>query len=88
MIPEAAIAMLACARIGAAHTVVFGGFSADSLRERIEDSGSKLLITADGGWRRGNVVALKDAADEALEGGPPSRRSSSSTARTTRAMCT
>ncbi|MBC8102483.1 MAG: acetate--CoA ligase [Cytophagales bacterium] len=66
MIPEAAIAMLACARIGAIHTVVFGGFSGDSLRERINDSGSRLLITADGGWRRGNVVPLKQAADEAL----------------------
>ncbi|MDR3707300.1 MAG: acetate--CoA ligase [Capsulimonadaceae bacterium] len=68
MIPEAAIAMLACARIGAAHSVVFGGFSADSLRERIHDSQSTLLITADGGWRRGNIVRLKAAADEALEG--------------------
>ena len=69
MIPEAAIAMLACARIGAIHTVVFGGFSADSLRERMNDSRSKVLITADGGWRRGNIVQLKLAADEALEGG-------------------
>jgi acetyl-CoA synthetase len=69
MIPEAAIAMLACARIGAIHTVVFGGFSADILRERINDSQSKVLITADGGWRRGNVVQLKLTADEALEGG-------------------
>jgi len=68
MIPEAVISMLACARIGAVHTVVFGGFSADSLRERISDSQSKLLITADGGWRRGNKVPLKDAADKALEG--------------------
>ncbi|HEY3331165.1 MAG TPA: acetate--CoA ligase [Capsulimonadaceae bacterium] len=68
MIPEAAIAMLACARIGAAHSVVFGGFSSDSLRERIHDSGSKVLITADGGWRRGNIVRLKAAADEALTG--------------------
>ncbi len=67
MIPEAAITMLACARIGAIHTVVFGGFSAGSLRERINDSQSKLLVTADGGWRRGNVVTLKQAADEALE---------------------
>lgn len=66
MIPEAAIAMLACTRIGAVHSVVFGGFSADSLRERINDSQSKVLITADGGWRRGNIVQLKVAADEAL----------------------
>ena len=66
MIPEAAITMLACARIGAIHTVVFGGFSADSLRERMNDSHSKLLVTADGGWRRGNVVTLKQASDEAL----------------------
>ncbi len=70
MIPEAAIAMLACARIGAAHSVVFGGFSAESLRERMQDSQCKLLITADGGWRRGNVVRLKAAADEALEDAP------------------
>ncbi len=66
--PEAVISMLACARIGAVHTVVFGGFSADSLRERISDSQSRLLITADGGWRRGNKVTLKDTADAALEG--------------------
>jgi acetyl-CoA synthetase len=68
MIPEAVISMLACARIGAAHSVVFGGFSADSLHERINDSQSKLLITADGGWRRGNSVKLKLAADEAILG--------------------
>ncbi len=67
-VPEAVISMLACARIGAVHTVVFGGFSADSLAERIADSQSKLLITADGGWRRGNPVRLKDLADKALEG--------------------
>jgi len=67
-VPEAVISMLACARLGAVHTVVFGGFSADSLRERIADSQSKLLITADGGWRRGNPVRLKDLADKALEG--------------------
>ena len=74
MIPEAAISMLACARIGAAHSVVFGGFSAESLRDRIRDAGAKVLITADGGYRRGGVVALKRAADEALteEGGCPS----------------
>ncbi|MGH7501105.1 MAG: acetate--CoA ligase, partial [Longimicrobiales bacterium] len=68
MIPEAAMAMLACARIGAPHSVVFGGFSAESLRDRINDAGAKVLITADGGFRRGKVVALKEAADESLEG--------------------
>ena len=66
-VPEAVISMLACARIGAVHTVVFGGFSADSLAERIGDSQSKLLITADGGWRRGNPIRLKDLADQALD---------------------
>jgi acetyl-CoA synthetase len=73
MVPEAAIAMLACARIGAPHSVVFGGFSAESLRDRIRDAEARVLITADGGYRRGGVVALKRAADEALEeqGGCP-----------------
>ncbi|MGQ0562322.1 MAG: acetate--CoA ligase [Gemmatimonadota bacterium] len=66
MIPEAAIAMLACARIGAAHSVVFGGFSADSLRDRIVDAAANLLITSDGGFRRGRVVNLKENADRAL----------------------
>jgi acetyl-CoA synthetase len=66
LIPELAIAMLACARIGAVHSVVFGGFSAESLRDRINDAEARLLITADGGFRRGNVVALKKVADEAL----------------------
>ncbi len=70
MIPEAAVAMLACARIGAAHSVVFGGFSAQSLSDRINDAEAKLLITADGGHRRGEVFALKPAADDALAGAP------------------
>jgi acetyl-CoA synthetase len=70
MVPEAAIAMLACARIGAAHSVVFGGFSAESLRDRINDAEARLLVTADGGYRRGRVVPLKDAADRALEETP------------------
>jgi acetyl-CoA synthetase len=67
MIPEAAIAMLACARIGAVHSVVFGGFSPESLADRINDAEAKVLITADGGYRRGNVVPLKRNADQALE---------------------
>ena len=66
MIPELPIAMLACARIGAPHTVVFGGFSAEALAGRIDDAQAKLLITADGGWRRGKAVNLKSAADEAM----------------------
>lgn len=70
MIPEAAVAMLACARIGAAHSVVFGGFSAHSLRDRINDAEAKVLITADGGHRRGDVFALKPVADEALANTP------------------
>ncbi|HBE22917.1 MAG TPA: acetyl-coenzyme A synthetase, partial [Verrucomicrobiales bacterium] len=67
MIPEAAVAMLACARIGAVHSVVFGGFSADSIVDRLEDSGATTIITADGGWRRGKVVPLKENVDAALE---------------------
>ncbi len=70
MVPELAIAVLACARIGAAHSVVFGGFSPDSLRQRIQDSESKVLITGDGAWRRGGVVPLKANADKALEDAP------------------
>ncbi|HEV2686654.1 MAG TPA: acetate--CoA ligase [Actinomycetota bacterium] len=66
MIPELPVAMLACARIGAAHSVVFGGFSADALSGRIQDAGARLLITADGGWRRGGKVPLKANADEAV----------------------
>jgi acetyl-CoA synthetase len=68
MIPEAAIAMLACARLGAAHSVVFAGFSAQALRERIVDGGCTAVVTADGGWRRGAVLPLKQAVDEALVG--------------------
>jgi acetyl-CoA synthetase len=68
MIPEAAIAMLACARIGAPHTVVFGGFSAEALRDRIADAKAKVVITADGGWRRGQIIPLKDNVDRAIEG--------------------
>ncbi len=67
MVPELPIAMLACARIGAPHSVVFGGFSAESLRDRINDAEAKVLITADGAWRRGTIVPLKDNADQALE---------------------
>ena len=66
MIPEAAIAMLACARIGAVHNVVFGGFAAEAIVDRLEDSGATTVITADGGWRRGKIVALKPVVDEAL----------------------
>ncbi len=66
MIPEAVIAMLACARIGAIHTVVFGGFSPEALKDRINDAQAKLLITADGGFRRGTIIPLKDAADTAV----------------------
>jgi acetyl-CoA synthetase len=68
MIPEAVIAMLACARIGAPHTVVFGGFSAEALADRIKDAKAKLVITADGGWRRGAIVPLKENVDKAIEG--------------------
>src|ERR687892_741554 len=66
LIPELAIAMLACARIGAVHSVVFGGFSSDSLRDRINDAQCVLLVTADGGYRRGQIVPLKEMADAAL----------------------
>ena len=67
MIPELPIAMLACARIGAPHSVIFGGFSATAISDRVADADSKIIITADGGWRRGKVVPLKDTVDQAVE---------------------
>ena len=70
LVPELAVAMLACARIGAVHNVVFGGFSAEALRDRINDAKARLLITADGGYRRGQIVPLKKVADEAVTGAP------------------
>ncbi len=70
MVPEAAIAMLACARIGAVHSVIFGGFSAESVRDRVNDAKAKVLITADGGYRRGQVVQLKRLADQAMVDSP------------------
>ena len=70
MVPEAAAAMLACARIGAVHSVVFGGFSAEALRERMNDAGAKVLIAADGGWRKGAVVPLKRNVDDAVKDVP------------------
>jgi acetyl-CoA synthetase len=66
MIPEAAVAMLACARIGAVHSVVFGGFSAESLRDRINDCGAKVVVTADGGYRRGNIIPMKAITNQAV----------------------
>ncbi|MEZ6044353.1 MAG: AMP-binding protein [Planctomycetaceae bacterium] len=70
MIPELAIAMLACARIGATHSIIFGGFSADAVADRNNDAQSKLVITADAGWRRGKEVPLKEAVDASLEKSP------------------
>jgi len=70
MIPELVMATLACARIGAIHSVIFGGFSASSIRDRVEDGACSAVITADGGWRRGKVLPLKDVVDEALDGLP------------------
>ncbi|HEX9103016.1 MAG TPA: acetate--CoA ligase [Polyangia bacterium] len=69
MIPELAISLLACARLGATHSVIFGGFSDTAIRDRVEDAGCKLIITADGGWRRGKIVPLKATVDTALEKG-------------------
>ena len=73
MVPEVVVAMLACARVGAVHTVVFGGFSAESLRDRINDASASVLVTADGGYRRGSIVPLKKSADEALRETPSIR---------------
>ncbi len=70
MVPEAAITMLACARIGAIHSVIFGGFAADAVRDRVNDAGAKLIVTQDGAWRRGKVVALKEHVDRALASCP------------------
>jgi acetyl-CoA synthetase len=74
MVPELAIAMLACARMGATHSIIFGGFSAQAIRDRVNDATAKVIVTADGGWRRGKVVELKQAVDDALaeSGGCPS----------------
>ena len=74
MVPELPVAMLACTRIGAPHSVVFGGFTADSLRDRINDAEAKVLVTGDGAWRRGSVVDLKTIADDALEECPSVER--------------
>src|SRR6185436_18530528 len=73
MIPEAAVAMLACARIGATHSVVFGGFSVEALKGRIQDQDATIVITADGGYRRGQPSALKPTVDEAVEQCPTIR---------------
>jgi acetyl-CoA synthetase len=70
LVPELAIAMLACARIGAVHSIIFGGFSAPALVDRINDASSKVVVTADGGWRRGQIVPLKHIVDEALKSTP------------------
>jgi len=70
MVPEAAVAMLACARLGVVHTVIFGGFSSEAIKDRINDCNAKLVITADGGWRRGKIVELKDSVDRALSATP------------------
>lgn len=70
LVPELAIAMLACARIGATHTVIFGGFSADAIRDRVNDGECKLIVTADGGYRRGREITLKDKVDEAVTKAP------------------
>jgi acetyl-CoA synthetase len=70
MVPEAAVAMLACARLGVIHTVIFGGFSAEAIKDRVNDCQARIVITADGGWRRGKIVELKTNVDRALPGTP------------------
>jgi acetyl-CoA synthetase len=70
MVPEAAVAMLACARLGVIHTVIFGGFSSESIKDRVNDCQARVIITADGGWRRGKIVELKASVDRALPGTP------------------
>src|SRR5690606_32363378 len=74
MVPEAIVGMLACARVGAPHTVVFGGFAADALRDRINDCQAKVVLTQDGSWRRGKVIPLKATVDEALREAPSVER--------------
>ena len=74
MVPEAAIAMLACARLGLIHTVIFGGFSSEAIKDRVNDCQARVIITADGGWRRGKIVELKSNVDRALEGTPTVER--------------
>ena len=69
LVPELAVALLACARIGATHSVIFGGFAAEAIRDRVRDAGARAILTADGGWRRGKVVPLKETVDRALEAG-------------------
>jgi acetyl-CoA synthetase len=81
MVPEVAVAMLACARIGAPHTVVFGGFAAESLRDRINDCQARFVLTQDGGYRRGGVVRSRRPVDQALEARRASKRSSFTAAR-------
>jgi len=71
MVPEAAVAMLACARLGVVHTVIFGGFSSEAIKDRVNDCQARIIITADGGWRRGKIVELKTAVDRAVAGGTP-----------------
>src|SRR5208282_5343799 len=70
MVPEAAIAMLACARLGVIHTVIFGGFSSEAIKDRVNDCKARVIITADGGWRRGKIIELKANVDRAVEGTP------------------